>query len=303
MTESKPRLYAGLFVGVVAVSWAAIFIRLAEAPALGISAWRLVFAAAPVAAFALWRRRGELARLDRRGWIWLGVSGVALALHFATWIASLRLTSVASSVSLVTTQPVWVAILAWLFLRERVGPLGALGIGLSVAGGALVAGADFAVKVEALIGDALAIAGAIFAAIYFVVGRRARATLSLATYVGVVYAVAAVALVVSVLAARQPLTGYSGTTWLMLALLALVPQLLGHSLLNWSLRYLSAPFVSLAILAEPVISTLLAIPLLGEWPGRLQVAGAALTLAGVAVAAREEAERTPPVSRAEGTPP
>jgi len=302
MTASKPRLYAGLFVGVVAVSWAAIFIRLAEAPALSVSAWRMLFAGVPAAAFALWRRRPELSALDHRGWGWLAASGVALALHFATWIASLRLTSVASSVSLVSTQPIWVAILAWLFLRERIGRWAITGIALSVVGGAMVAGADFALSGQALWGDLLAIAGALFAAIYFVVGRRVRATLSLGAYVGVVYAVAALALVLSAGIAGEPLSGFTRSTWLQLLLLALVPQLLGHSLLNWALRYLSAPFVSLTILAEPVISTLLAIPLLGEWPGWLQVLGAALTLAGVVVAAREEAERAPPSARAEGTP-
>jgi len=288
VSERKPQLHAGLWVGVFAVSWAAIFIRWAQAPSLSISAWRLVFAAIPAAVWALWRHPQELLRLERRTALGLLISGGALALHFATWIASLERTSVASSVSLVTTQPVWVALLAWLFLREKVGVRVMSGIALSVVGGGLVAGADFAVSAGALWGDALALLGAVFAAIYFVVGRRVRATLSLPAYIGVVYAVAAGVLVIGSLLARQPLRGFSNATWLQLLLLALVPQLIGHSLLNWSLRYLSAPFVSLAILGEPVISTLLAIPLLGEWPGALQILGAVLTLSGVAVAAREE---------------
>lgn len=296
------RLYGGMTVGVVAVSWAAIFIRLAEAPALSISAYRLLFAAAPVLAFALVRGRAELSRLSRRDRTLLAGSGVSLGLHFATWIASLELTSVASSVMLVTTQPVWVALLAWTVVRERIGPKMAAGIGLSLLGSGLVAGADLALSAEALWGDVLAIAGAIFAAIYFVLGRKVRATLSLGTYVGVVYAIAAVSLLPMAAFAGAPLSGFSERTWLMLVLLAVVPQLIGHSLLNWSLRYVSAPFVSVAILAEPVISSALAVPLLGEKPGWLQLAGGAVTLLGVYVAAREEAERplTPATAPAPG---
>jgi drug/metabolite transporter (DMT)-like permease len=286
------RLYGGLFAGVVAVSWAAIFIRLAEAPALSVSAWRLLLAAMPVAIFALVRRRDELRRLTRGERVLLALSGVALALHFATWIASLSRTTVASSVALVTTQPVWVALLALVTLRERVSRRGGLATLIATAGGMIIGGADISVSGEALAGDALAVAGAIFGAIYFVAGRRVRPTLSLASYVGVVYSVAAVALVASAAGAGQPLAGFSGRTWLMLALLALVPQLIGHSTLNWSLRYLTAPFVSVVILGEPVISTALAVPILGEDPGWLRIAGGAITLAGVYLAMVDESSRT-----------
>lgn len=290
MHTSTLRLVAGLLVGVVAVSWAAIFIRLAEAPALSIAAYRLSLSAVPVGAFALARRRAELARLRRGEWLLLGGSGAALALHFATWIASLSRTTVASSVALVTTQPVWVALLSALVLREPVRLQGVLAILVATAGGITIAGADIALSGEALLGDALALVGAICAAVYFIVGRRIRPALSLASYVGVVYAVAAALLLLAALAMGAPLGGFSTRTWMMFLLLALVPQLLGHSALNWALRYLSAPFVSVTVLGEPVISTLLAIPFLGEWPGPVRVLGGAVTLAGVYLAVREEAQ-------------
>lgn len=290
MHTSTLRLVAGLLVGVVAVSWAAIFIRLAEAPALSIAAYRLSLSAVPVGAFALARRRAELARLRRGEWLLLGGSGAALALHFATWIASLSRTTVASSVALVTTQPVWVALLSALVLREPVRLQGVLAILVATAGGITIAGADIALSGEALLGDALALVGAICAAVYFIVGRRIRPALSLASYVGVVYAVAAALLLLAALATGAPLGGFSTRTWMMFLLLALVPQLLGHSALNWALRYLSAPFVSVTVLGEPVISTLLAIPFLGEWPGPVRVLGGAVTLAGVYLAVREEAQ-------------
>ena len=285
------RLYGGLLAGVIAVSWAAIFIRLAEAPALSVSAYRLLFAALPVGAAALLTRRAELLALNRRERVLLAVSGLALALHFATWIASLSRTTVASSVALVTTQPVWVALLALAALRERVSPRAVVAIAVATGGGLMIAGADVAVSGEALMGDGLAVAGAISGGVYFIIGRRVRPTLSLVGYVGVVYSIAAVALVLLAAGAGQPLGGFSGRTWLMLALLALVPQLVGHSLLNWSLRYLSAPFVSVVILGEPVLSTALAVPILGERPGMLRVVGGAVTLLGVYLAVREEARR------------
>jgi drug/metabolite transporter (DMT)-like permease len=275
---------------VVAVSWAAIFIRLAEAPALSIAAYRLGLSAVPVGAFALARRRAELARLRRGEWLLLTASGAALALHFAAWIASLSRTTVASSVALVTTQPVWVALLSALVLREPVSLQGALAVLVATAGGVTIAGADIALSGEALAGDALALVGAICAAVYFIVGRRVRPAMSLASYIGVVYTVAAALLLLAALAMGAPLSGFSARTWTMFVLLALVPQLLGHSALNWALRYLSAPFVSVTVLGEPIISTLLAIPFLGEWPGPVRVVGGAVTLAGVYLAVREEAQ-------------
>lgn len=274
----------------VAVSWAAIFIRLAEAPALSIAAYRLGLSAVPVGAFALARRRAELARLRRGEWLLLTASGAALALHFAAWIASLSRTTVASSVALVTTQPVWVALLSALVLREPVSLQGALAVLVATAGGVTIAGADIALSGEALVGDALALVGAICAAVYFIVGRRVRPAMSLASYIGVVYTVAAALLLLAALAMGAPLSGFSTRTWTMFVLLALVPQLLGHSALNWALRYLSAPFVSVTVLGEPIISTLLAIPFLGEWPGPVRVVGGAVTLAGVYLAVREEAQ-------------
>lgn len=286
------KLYGGLFAGVVAVSWAAIFIRLTDAPALSIAAWRLTFAALPVAGFALIRHRQELLGLTGRQWLLLASSGVALALHFATWIASLELTTVASSVALVTTQPLWVALLAWTALGEPVSRLGALAILIATAGGLVIGGADIAVSGEALIGDLLALLGALFAALYFVVGRRVRPAITLATYVAVVYSVAALVLLPAAALSGAPLTGFAPSSWLMLAAMALVSQLIGHSLLNWALRYSTASFVSVTILGEPVLSTALAIPILGEYPGPVRVAGGAVILLGVYLAVRDESEQS-----------
>lgn len=285
MPRSPTRLHAGLAAGVLAVSWAAILVRLADAAPLAIAAWRLVLAGGVTAVFALLQRRRELAALAPRSRALLVGAGLALSVHFATWIASLRFTSVASSVALVTTSPVWVAILSRVFLHERIPPRVAVGIALAVIGGVAMAGGDVSLGRAALRGDLLALAGAVAAAVYFVLGRRVRAGLSLGAYVGVVYPVAAAGLVALALAAGAPLRGYGARTWVALALLALVPQLIGHSLLNWSLRWLSGTFVAITILAEPVVSILLAIPVLGERPSAIQMLGGAVLLAGVALSA------------------
>lgn len=291
MPRSPTRLHAGLAAGVLAVSWAAILVRLADAAPLAIATWRMALAGAATAAFALTRRRAELGALGARSRALLLGAGLALSVHFATWIASLRLTSVASSVSLVTTVPVWVALLSRAFMGERPSARAAAGIALAVAGGATMAGGDVSLGPTALLGDLLALAGAVAAAVYFVLGRRVRAGLSLGAYVGVVYPVAAAGLVALALAFGAPLRGYGARTWGALALLAVVPQLIGHSLLNWSLRWLSGTFVAIAILAEPVVSVLLAIPVLGERPSATQILGGAVLLAGVALSASAEPAR------------
>ncbi|MGE0541189.1 MAG: DMT family transporter [Dehalococcoidia bacterium] len=294
-------VYLVLGMGVFAVGWAAIFIRLADAPALSTAAYRLTFAAIPVATYATFRHRTDLRGL-RRGNRWLLVaSGAALAVHFATWIGSLQLTSVASSVALVTTQPLWAALIAAAFLGERVTRGTAVAMLVATAGGVLIGVRDFAAGGEALVGDALALVGALCAAIYFTIGRRLRVGLDLPAYIGVVYPAAAVLLLAMTLVARQPLSGFSGETWLMFLLLALVPQLIGHSSLNWAVRYLPAHVVTVALLGEPVLSTVLAIPILGERPGLLRIVGGAVTLAGVYLVLRESKPNPPaPFPRREG---
>jgi drug/metabolite transporter (DMT)-like permease len=296
---SRGRVYLILGMGVFAVGWAAIFIRLADAPALSTAAYRLAFASLPVGSWALLRHRGDLRALRRSDWWLLTAAGAALALHFASWIASLQLTSVASSVALVTTQPLWAALIAAAVLGERITRGTLVAILVASAGGALIGVRDLAAGGEALAGDALALLGAFCAAVYFTIGRRLRATVDLPAYVGVVYPAAALLLLATAVLARQPLAGFDRETWLMFLLLALVPQLIGHSSLNWAVRYLPAHIVTVALLGEPVLSTVLAIPILGERPGLLRIVGGAVTLSGVYLALREEIRR----SDADLTPP
>ncbi len=282
----SPRVGAGLLVGVLAVSWAAIFIRLAKAPALTTAAWRLALAGVPLAAWVLLKHRREVVSLGARGIAPLIFSGVALAVHFGTWVSSLDYTSVASSVAIVTTTPIWVS------LVERPPKRTWVGMVIAMAGTVVIAGTDFAVDPQALFGDALALAGAWCAATYLSIGKRVRAKLGVAQYVGVVYPVAGACLMAAALVTQSPLTELSGEQWMYLVLLAAVPQLIGHSLLNWALEHVSAALVAIAILGEPIFSTLLAIPILHEVPDPPRIFGAAIVLAGVALAAWSESKRT-----------
>jgi drug/metabolite transporter (DMT)-like permease len=291
---SRGRLLLSLGVGIVAISFASIFIRFAQdegVPSLSIAAWRLIIASVVLFPYAWATRRDEIRSLTGREWGLLLVSGLFLGLHFATWIASLALTSVASSVVLVSMGPVFVGLGSWLFLRER--PSLALGAGivLAAAGSVIISSGDLGQGKDQLLGDLLALTGAVMVAGYFMIGRKVRAQRSLTTYVALVYGAAMVVLVAIVLVTRQPMSGFSLEAYAWLLALGLVPQLIGHSTLNWALRHLSATFVSILTLAEPIGSGILAFVILGEAVTVSTMAGGVLVLAGIYVASR--AEMTP----------
>jgi drug/metabolite transporter (DMT)-like permease len=291
-----------LLVGIVSVSFASILIRLADAPPLVISAYRLVLASLILAPFAWWQVRDELRALPR-GTLGLAmVSGVFLAAHFATWITSLDYTSVASSVGLVSTYPAFVAVASYLWLGERASWRTVAGILIAVAGSVVVGYGDLGAGSEPLLGDLLALLGGLAGAGYMLVGRSVRRTASLLAYIFVAYSTGAAVLVMVCLVAGQPFTGYSRETYLVLLLLALVPQILGHSSFNWALRYLSATFVSVTVLGEPIGATLLAILVLGEVPPPIRMGGVALILAGIYLASQGERSLRRPAESGKADP-
>jgi len=276
-------LYARIAFGIAVVSFGAILVRLAqEAPSLAISAWRLTIAAAIVVPWALARRRSAAA-LSSRDVAWSIASGTALATHFLLWITSLEYTSVASSVLLVTTHPVFVALGSRFLLKERMSRRILLGIVLAIAGGVLVGAADFRFHGKALIGDALALGGGLAAAVYFLIGRRVRRTTSTSDYIAITYGTAAAVTLAACLAAGVPLLGFSPSTTGYLVLLAIGPQVIGHSTFNWALKHVPASSLSVLILGEPIGSTLLAVLFFGECPSALNAVGAAVILAGIYV--------------------
>lgn len=291
MQVTRLRVVLSLAAGIVAISFASILIRFAQAqgvPTLSIAAWRLIFASAFLLPYAWLSARDEIRALSAQEWALLGLSGVFLGLHFATWIGSLGFTSVASSVVLVSMGPLFVGLGSWLFLRERPGPRLAAGITLAAAGSLLISWGDLGEGKDRWFGDVLALVGAIMVAGYLLIGRRVRARRSLTAYIAPVYGVGMVTLLVIVVAMSQPMFGFSGSAYGWMLALGLVPQIIGHSTLNWALRHLSATFVSVLTLTEPVGSGLLAYWILGERVSTSVLAGGLLVLVGIYIASRAE---------------
>jgi drug/metabolite transporter (DMT)-like permease len=303
---SRVRLLLSLSMGIVAVSFASILIRLAQAAGMGtlpIAAWRLLLASLILLPYAWLTRREEMRDLSRRELLLLAVSGFFLGLHFAAWIGSLAYTSVASSVVLVSMGPVFVGLGSWLLLRERPSFFLAIGILLAATGSIVISWGDLGQGQDQLLGDLLALTGAVMVAGYLMIGRRVRGQMSLVTYVSVVYGGAMVTLLAIVLIGRRPMLGYAPMAYLWVLGLALGPQIVGHSTLNWALRYLSATFVSLVTLAEPIGSALLAYLILGEAVTTSTFVGGVLVLVGIYTASRAElasARRQQAETRASG---
>ncbi len=289
LAESKVALPA-VAIGVLAVSAAAIFIRLADAPALAVAFWRTALGVLVLLPFVLYRRDAFPRGRALAGGI---ASGVALGAHFGFWISSLDYTSVAASVVLVCTQPVFAAILAYLVFGERTSPLSFLGILVALAGTVMIS-SDGSVGSATFFGNSLAVIGAITVAVYVLIGRSLRTTgVGVLPYSIVVYSSAAATLLPAALYSGAPLWGYSGETWFWLWAIALGPQILGHTVFNWALRYVEVSIVSGMILAEPVISAALAWLVLAEKPGITTVLGGAVILFGLFLLLRGY-ERKPP---------
>ncbi len=293
--EGRPHLI--LAVGVLAVSSAAIWVRLSELPSSVLAFYRLGFSAVGAAGAALvaGARRRQRARPPAtptgRAWAWwAALAGVSLAAHWSLWFASLDLTSVLSSTVLVTTQPLWVVLLGWLLWRQRLGRARAAGLAVALAGGLLVAVADglraasepgAAGASHSLYGDALALLAAVLVSVYLLVGQRLRATVPLVEYLAVVYTAGAASLGLANVVLGQPVWGWPSHEVGIGLGLAVVPTLIGHSALNMVVARLGAATVATAVLGEPVGASLLALLLFGEAPGALHWLGAALVLAGI----------------------
>jgi len=280
--------YIALATGVLAVSTGAIFARLADAPALVIAAYRVGLATLILSPVAWIKARDELLDLSMRDLRLAITSGFFLALHFATWISSLDYTSVANSVVLVNTNPLWVGLFAPIITKERIRSAAVLSIIISVIGGAIIGAGDFSANGKALLGDALALAGSICAAIYLLLGRNLRRRLSLLAYVTVCYSSAAVFLWMMVLSLNMQITGFDSNTWASFLAMALITQIIGHTSYNWALKWFSTSLIAVSLLGEPIGSTLLAYIIFDEGLTWAKIIGGALILSAITIAASGE---------------
>ena len=295
--KNKTILPFVIIIGLISVSTASILIRFAqeEAPSIVIAALRLILATVLIAPIAIKSHFKEIISLSRKEYWLIILSGFFLALHFASWISSLEYTSIASSVVLVSIGPLWVAIFSPLFLHENLKKFSYLGISIAIVGGIAITLGDsnnfqFNSSISlvppqftqsSMVGNLLALFGAISVSGYLLIGRFLRARISLLAYIFMVYGIAALFLSLLMIVTSKSPFGYSSTTYLWIFLLALVPQVIGHSTYNWALKFLPASLVAILTLGEPVGTTILAVIILGEYPGIIKLFGMLLILAGI----------------------
>jgi len=275
--------YVTLFIGVLSVSFAAIFIRLADAPPLVIAAYRLTIASLILIPIASIKSRQNLKNLSRHELFLILLSSVFVALHFGLWITSLSYTSIASSVVLVTAHPAFVAVISYFLWSERLDKLTIGGIVVAFLGVIFINYSGFTFGSRAILGDLLALIAGFAMGGYLIIGRQLRARIDLLSYLTLLYTCSAVILLVAAVAFGYSFFGYSTTTYIMMVLLAIVPQLIGHSSLNLAVRLIPATFVSVAILGEPIGATLLGYFILDEIPSVKEIVGGLLILGGISL--------------------
>jgi len=277
-------LYVSLGVATLAVSWAAIIIRLADADPISTAFYRMFFAAILMAPFSLPGLKRHLSLLPAKELRLLVLSGVILGLHFASWITSLKYTTISNSVIIVATQPFFVAVIESLAWKDKISRKAVYGMVLAFIGMIIISQADFRLGGDHLMGDLLALIGAFCAGAYLLIGRRVRQHLGNRYYVFPVYSLAAITLLIIAIPFKSPLTGFPATTWICFLLLALIPTLVGHSLYNYLLKFVRAHLVAITILGEPIGATVFAAVIFSEFPPLATYIGGALILSGIFLA-------------------
>lgn len=283
MTDS-PRFppNIAMLISIIAVSTASILIRWSNAPAVIIAMYRMVFSVLMLLPFFVWNGGiGKLYKVGTRNMLGLVAIGVVLAVHFASWITSLGLTSVASSVVFVHIDPIFVALVSHFLLKDRINKQILAGMLVSLIGVTIITLGDATTGGSNLTGDLLALVGGIMLGVYLLGGRYFRGYLDLTTYVTPVYATAAIVLFIMSLATGAPLTGYPANEYILFIIIALVPMIFGHTIYNWALKYVSAPAVSVSLLGEPVGASILALLFLNEVPNTQVILGGVITLLGI----------------------
>ncbi|WP_313181921.1 DMT family transporter [Lacrimispora sp.] len=277
-------------IGVIGISLSAIFVKYSHAPSVVTAAYRLLWTVGlmtPVV-FGKAQVRAELKRTNGKTIALCAVSGIFLALHFTSWFESLKQTSVASSTAIVCTEVIWVALGFVVFLKGRIGKAALISIAITVFGSLLIALSDYSAGGDHLSGDGLALAAAIFSAVYTLIGREVRKGMSTISYTYIVYFFCALVLCIFTIAAGIPFHGYGMSSVVVGLLLAVFSTLLGHSIFSWCLKFLSPSFVSASKLCEPVVAAIFAVFLFAELPALLQIAGGLITIGGVLLYSRVE---------------
>lgn len=279
-----------IVIGIIGISLSAIFVKYSNAPSVVTASYRLLWTVGLLSPFVIGNRdvRQELHNTNRKTVLLCAISGIFLALHFTTWFESLNQTSVASSTAIVCTEVIWVALGFCLFLKGKIEKAAIGSIAITVLGSLLIAFSDYSAGGNHLRGDILALAAAIFCAVYTLIGREARKNMSTTCYTFIIYVFCALALCLTTWASGYSLLGYGSSSVIVGLLLAVFSTLMGHSIFSWCLKFLSPSFVSASKLCEPVVAAIFAGFLFGEIPVLLQIVGGIVTIGGVLIYSRVE---------------
>ncbi|MFF5995871.1 DMT family transporter [Lysinibacillus sp. KU-BSD001] len=282
-TTKSMKPYLAIIIGVISVSLSAIFVKLASAESGVIAFYRMLFSVLIMSPLFLIKYRHELKLLEKREWLFSSIAGIFLAFHFILWFESLNYTSVASSTVLVTLQPLFAFIGTYIFFKERASFQSIVAVSVALVGSLLIGWGDFRTSGTALYGDILALIACALITGYLLFGQAVRNRLSLMTYTMVVYSVSTICLFIYVLCMGQSFGPYEKTDWFWFVMLAIVPNLLGHTLFNWSLKWVSTNTISIAILFEPVGAAILALFIFNEKLMVSQVVGGSIIMVGIAM--------------------
>ncbi|WP_394220086.1 DMT family transporter [Halobacillus trueperi] len=282
MEKPPVQPYMILFIGVLSISTSAIFVKLAgDAPAAMIAFYRLAIAVGIMAPYVLWKHFDEIKQTNKKDWVLAILSGVFLAFHFILWFESLVYTTVASSVVLVALQPVFAFMGTYLFFKERFTMGAILSLVITLTGSVIIGWGDFQISGTALFGDLLALLGAITVTGYFLLGQNLRKRQSIMTYTFIAYGMAAATLLLYNLTLGYSFTGYDRDQWLIFLGLAIIPTFFGHTLFNWTLKWLSTSTISMAVLVEPIGASILAYWILDEVITWTQWLGGSIVIFGL----------------------
>ncbi|QPQ29544.1 DMT family transporter [Lysinibacillus sp. JNUCC 51] len=281
MEKPKIHPYIPIFIGVISVSLSAIFVKLANAEAGVIAFYRMLFSVLIMAPLFFWKYTNEIKELRIRDWLFSSVAGIFLAFHFILWFESLNYTSVASSTVLVTLQPLFAFVGTYFFFKENITLKTIFAGVIAIVGSILISWGDFKLSGTAFYGDILALVACALVTAYFLFGQDVRKRLSLVTYTMVVYAVSTITLFIYVLIKGESFGPYPTMDWIWFILLAIVPNLLGHTLFNWSIKYVSTNVVSIAILFEPIGAAILALLIFKEYLIATQIIGGFIVIVGI----------------------
>lgn len=281
MEKPKIHPYIPIIIGVISVALSAIFVKLATADAGVIAFYRMLFTVILMLPLFLLKYRKEVFLLSKKDWIFSTFAGVFLAFHFILWFESLNYTSVASSTVLVTLQPIFAFAGTYFFFKERLSFKTILSAVIAIAGSVIISWSDFQLSGTAFFGDMLALAACALITAYLLFGQEVRKRLSLITYTFLLYSISTVTLFFYVLIKGESFGPYSTSNWIWFFLLALIPNLLGHSLFNWAVKWVSTNVISIAILFEPVGASILAFYILHEKLSAAQITGGIVVIAGI----------------------